>query len=350
MPKSTIVVIGAGVIGLSAATLLQNRLPHAQIIIIAAEVPTDPAPSADYASPWAGAHYRPIPRSTRQLNEEAELGMQTAKVMKVIARETPEAGVGLMKGVEYLESPPPENLRLKTGDVYAGPDDTFRVLEQNGLPDGVKWGCEYESYCVNVPVYCRWLLRRFQEGGGRVVQHKLERVDQAFEVAEGLVGVGRVNKVVNCSGRNFDTDEKMRIIRGQTVLVKQQYDRTVTRQCADGSWAFLIPRPAGGGTIVGGSKEVEDFETRARPETRDKLLHEAVRHFPEFVDNVDNFDIVKDNVGRRPWREGGMRIETEQLSRGWTIVHGYGAGGRGYELSWGAAAKIVDLLVSTSKL
>ena len=350
MPKSTRVVIGAGVLGLSTATLLQRRLPHSQIIIIAAELPTDPSPSADYASPWAGAHYRPIPRSTRQLHEEAELGMQTARVMKTIARETPEAGVGLMKGVEYLERPPPENLKLKTGNVYAGPDDNFRVLDDKELPEGVNWGCEYESYCVNVPVYCQWLMRRFQEGGGRVVQQKLERVDQVFEVAARLVGVGRVDKVVNCSGRNFDTDEKMRIIRGQTVLVKQQYDRTVTRQCADGSWAFLIPRPAGGGTIVGGSKEVGDFETRARPETRVKLLQEAVRHFPDIVDDVEKFDIVKDNVGRRPWREGGMRIESEQLPAGRMIIHGYGAGGRGYELSWGAAAMIVDLAVSSPKL
>ena len=350
MPKSTIVIIGAGVLGLSTATLLQRRHPRVQIIIIAAELPTDPSPSADYASPWAGAHYRPIPRSTRQLHEEAELGMQTAKVMKTIARETPEAGVGLMKAVEYLESPPPENLRLKTGDVYAGPDDTFRVLERNKLPKGVRWGCEYESYCVNVPMYCRWLLRKFQEDGGRVVQQQLERVENAFEVAERLVTLGRVDKVVNCSGRNFDTDQKIRIIRGQTVLVKQQYRRTVTRQCADGSWAFLIPRPAGGGTIVGGSKEVGDFETRARPETREKLLQEAVRHFPDLVDDVEKFDIVKDNVGRRPWREGGLRMETEQLPGGRTIVHGYGAGGRGYELSWGAAAKIVDLVVSAPKL
>ncbi len=330
--------------------LLQRRLPHSKIVVIAHELPTDPSHTADYASAWAGAHYRPVPRSSRQLHEEAELGMQTAKVMKRIARETPEAGVGLIKGAEYLESPPPENLKLRTGDVYAGPDDSFRVLPQNELPEGVKWGCEYESYCINVLVYCCWLLRRFQEGGGRTLQQRLERVEEAFELAERLVGVGRVDTVVNCSGRNFDMDAEMRIIRGQTVLVKQQYDKTVTRQCEDGSWAFLIPRPGGGGTIVGGSKEVGDFENRARPGTRERLLKQAAKHFPDFVDDVRKFEVVKDNVGRRPWREGGMRIESEQLPAGRAIVHGYGAGGRGYELSWGAAAQVVDLVVSNSKL
>ena len=276
--------------------------------------------------------------------------MQTARHMRQIARESLEAGVAVVKGVEYLESPPEENLKLRSGDVYAWEDDRFRVMGKEELPEGVRWGCEYDCWCLDVPVYLRWLLQRFQENGGRAVQQRLERVEEAFDVAERLVNVGKVETVVNCSGRNFDTDAGMKIIRGQTVLVKQQFHKTVTRQCADGSWAFLIPRPRGGGTIVGGSKEVGDFETRMRPETRERLLKAAVRYFPEFVDGVQKFEVVKDNVGRRPWREGGMRIESEQLPTGRTLVHGYGAGGRGYELSWGAAEKIVDLVVGSSRL
>lgn len=255
-----------------------------------------------------------------------------------------------VRGVEYLETSPEENLKLRTGDVYAGVDDRFRVLGKEELPEGVKWGCEYETYCVNVPVYCRWLMRDFQESGGRVIQYKLENAREAFEVVERLkLGMGVVTSVVNCSGRNFDQDSKMQIIRGQTVLVKQQYHQTVTRQNADGSWAFLIPRPGGGGTLVGGSKEIGDFETRARPQTRETLLQQAARYFPEFVDSVEKFDVLQDNVGRRPWRDGGPHIETEYPDSGRAIIHGYGAGGRGYELSWGAAAKIADLVVCSSK-
>lgn len=163
MPSpSTIIVIGAGVIGLSSALTLQQRHPHHSILIIAAELPTDPKPSADYASAWAGAHYRPIPRSTRQLQDEAELAFATAKTMLQIASKNPEGGVAVMKGVEYLEKVPEEVKSLKTGDVYAGPNDKFRILGESELPKGAKWGCEYDSYCINVPVYCRWLMQRFQ--------------------------------------------------------------------------------------------------------------------------------------------------------------------------------------------
>ena len=350
MPISTTVIIGAGVIALTTALTLQHRHPSISIILIASELPTTTSPTADYASQWAGAHYRPIPTTSKQLADEKKMAMATADVMRRIARESPEARVQCMKGVEYLESPREENLRLKSGDAYAWEGDHFRVLGKDELPDGVKWGCEYDTWCLNVSVYCRWLLQKFQENGGRVLQHRLSNAKEAFKVAEGLVNVGKIEKVINCSGRNFDHDEKMKIIRGQTVLVRQQFDKTVTRQCADGSWSFLIPRPCGGGTIVGGTKEISDHEMTARSETRAVLLQQASRLFPDFVDRAEKFEVGQDNVGRRPWREGGMRIGVENLPDGKTVIHGYGAGGRGYELSWGAAAKIVDLAVGSQRL
>ena len=124
-------------------------------------------------------------------------------------------------------------------------------------------GCQYKSYCVNVLVYTKWLLDRFVETGGRIVVQRLGAAEEAFEVAEKN-GLGKVDVVVNCSGRNFDQDSKVKIIRGQTVLVRQQYHRTITGQNKDGTWSFLIPRPCGGGTIVGGTKEHGDWESQPR--------------------------------------------------------------------------------------
>lgn len=341
--QKPIIVIGAGVTGLSVATRLQSHHPTRQITIIAAETPTTTSPSVDYASMWAGAHYRPVPGSSEQLKQEAQLAHRTAETMQQIASESPEAGVAFLEAIEYLEEPPAEVLGLKTGDVYASRNDGFRVLDQSELPSGTKWGCEYRTYCVNVQLYCQWLLDRFRAKGGQLIVHKLSSAVEAFEFAQQR-GLGKVQVVVNCSGRNFDQDPKMKFIRGQTVLVKQQYDKTVTRQNRDGTWAFLIPRPRGGGTIVGGTKEIGDTETRPRPETRRKLLQQSVQAYPDFIDSVDRFEVVKDNVGRRPWRDGGFRIETDLVSPDKSIVHGYGAGGRGYELSWGAAEKIVELV------
>jgi hypothetical protein len=41
-----------------------------------------------------------------------------------------------------------------------------------------------------------------------------------------------------------------------------------------------------------------------------------------------------------------MRVETESKDTTWGVkhvVHAYGAGGRGYELSWGVASEVAEL-------
>lgn len=47
-------------------------------------------------------------------------------------------------------------------------------------------------------------------------------------------------------------------------------------------------------------------------------------------------------VGHRPFREGGIRLATEELD-GATFVHNYGHGGAGLTLSWGTAAEAIQL-------
>lgn len=354
-----IIIVGSGILGLSIALELQQRFQHRSpkshpsITIISAELPSQPSewiddpqrrPSPDYASMWAGAHYRPIPGASPQLRLEGQWAMDTFRRMRRIARDTPEAGVRLMPGIEYLEDPPEEYCRLRTGDCYAGEDDEFRVLDRAELPEGVTWGCRYNTYSLNAPHYSRWLLDQFLAGGGRILHRKLARLEEAFTLSED----GSLSLVINCTGRNFDQDDKMRIIRGQTLLVRNKFDKTITRQNRDGSWIFLIPRPFAG-TIIGGTKEPGDMEMKPRIETRRKLLEDCVRAFPEFVARLEDFEVVLDNVGRRPWRDGGVRLEKERIGEGKTVIHAYGAGGRGYELSWGIAQEVADLVLASER-
>ena len=349
-----IIVVGAGVLGLSTCILLQSRFPNRRLTLLAAELPsTSPSPAsytASYASAWAGAHYRPIFPSTPQLRLESKLAQRTFEVMKRIAKQTPEAGVKLVQGIEYLDKPGNGELGMKDGDIYAGVGDGFRILKGEENLEGVRWGCEYGTYCVNVPVYCEYLFRKFEEKGGKVVRRRIARVMEAFDVDKDEFR-GEISTVVNCSGTNFGQDPKVKIVRGQTVLVKNPYHRTVTRQYADGRWATLIPRSLGGGTIVGVSKEIGDEEEMARPETRQLLLEQSIECFPDFVNKMEDFEVIRDNVGKRPFREGGLRMEVEEIEGGQRrIVHGYGAGGRGYELSWAVAERLVELVSPSRSL
>jgi len=106
----------------------------------------------------------------------------------------------------------------------------------------------------------------------------------------------------------------------------------------------VIPRPLHGGTIIGGTKEERDQEAFPRPETRQKLLEAGAKAFPELLDSDGKFRVIRDIVGRRPSRIGGMRLEAEKLTNGRRVVHAYGAGGRGVEISRGVAETVLDLI------
>jgi glycine/D-amino acid oxidase-like deaminating enzyme len=127
-------------------------------------------------------------------------------------------------------------------------------------------------------------------------------------------------------------------------LVANLCDATVTRQYADGSWAFCVPRNFEGGTIIGGTKEPDSWDSEPSLEVRERLCRNFVATYPKIADESGSVRVLKDVVGRRPARHGGARLEREEVAPGKAVVHAYGLGGRGYELSWGVAETIASLV------
>ncbi|KAJ5945659.1 hypothetical protein N7454_002498 [Penicillium verhagenii] len=346
----TIVIIGAGVIGLTTALCIQQYLtPTQSVLLVARDFPSDT--SVNYASPWAGAHYRPVPGSSPQALREAGQAQRTYEFMKRVAADEPGAGVNFTQGIEHLEAPPAEYLDAQSVRNVYGHLDEFRHLESSEVPEGVKWGVQYGTYVVNSPVYCAHMLRKFVLKGGNTKQYTLANLKESFSLALN------VQTVVNCSGLGFE-DPKSFIIRdlnadiklssgcpGQTCLVRNPVSETITRQNEDGTWSFCIPRPLDGGTVIGGTKEVRNWDPNPSMETRARLLTNAAKWFPFTPESGGQFDVIRDIVGRRPAREGGMRIEVEEIGDGNRVVHAYGAGGRGFELSRGVAEDTAALML-----
>src|SRR2546423_10864376 len=106
------------------------------------------------------------------------------------------------------------------------------------------------------------------------------------------------------------------MVVGQTVLVANPCDRTITQQNADGTWTFIIPRGLNGGSVIGGSKEPNDWNPDPVMSTRNEILRRAAKMYPPIISNgrpptYGGFEILADVVGRRPTRRGGVRIERE---------------------------------------
>lgn len=198
-------------LGLSTALAIQQHLkPGQSLLIVAREFPN--TTSINYASPWAGAHYRPAPGKSPQVVREARWARHTYDIFQKIAAEEPAAGVEFMEGIEHFENPPQEYLdAIRDPDsAYAHLGDSLRELSPAELPEGVKWGIRYWAYCINPPVYCAHLLRKFILRGGQTKEYTLASLLEAFHLASN------VTTVVNCSGLGF-ADPKSFIIRGMQL-------------------------------------------------------------------------------------------------------------------------------------
>ncbi|KAI2614907.1 FAD dependent oxidoreductase [Hypoxylon sp. NC1633] len=339
-----IVVLGAGVIGLSSAVRLQAE-GHA-VTIVARDFPAgsetiDAQNQINYTSPWGGAHNRLVPPTTPAEEREHAMSLRTFDHMRAVQNRHPEAGITFMKGLEYLEAPSEayqalteERARTQLGMLG------FRLLGNEELPRGVTWGCEYDTWCVNPMVYCSFLLRRFAIRGGKVLRRE---VRDPREIFSWDFEAGPVDVLVNASGIGFG-DENVFVTRGQTCLVANPCPATVTRQNADGSWTFCVPRNFDGGTIIGGTKEPNNWDPKPSLEVREELLRKFAATYPRILGRDGKFTVMKDVVGRRPTRKGGLRLEKETVDGNKHIIHAYGLGGRGYELSWGVADGVAHLL------
>lgn len=105
-----------------------------------------------------------------------------------------------------------------------------------------------------------------------------------------------------------------------------------------------MPRGFDGGTIIGGTKEPDNWDDQPSDAVRAELLRKFAATYPPILGREGEMRVLRDIVGRRPTRKGGMRLEREDLGQGKTVIHAYGVGGRGFELSWGVAEGVVELL------
>ncbi|CAO3688713.1 unnamed protein product [Umbelopsis vinacea] len=299
-----VVVIGAGVIGLTTALLLQKK--GYQVTIVAKYAPGDM--NIEYTSPYSGAHWR-----TMIPNDNVKLQGYTNNI-----------------GIQ----------------LHVVKD--FRFAEAHELFPGTVIGHSYTTVAINTPQYLQWLLGLFVQAGGTLEKASLTHIHDALQYCPGALAI------VNCTGLQARflggvKDEKVFPTRGQVVLVNAPHIKiTMTSMTADET-TYIIPR-SNGHVVLGGTRQANDFNGNIDERTAQGILERTVRLLPELSHGkgVQGLDIVRHNVGLRPTREGGPRMENETRTtadgRTLLITHCYGHGGFGVQSSWGAAKKAVDLV------
>ncbi|KAF9883669.1 hypothetical protein FE257_003053 [Aspergillus nanangensis] len=218
----------------------------------------------------------------------------------------------------------------------------FKVLPKKQLPSGAQFGVSFTTVTVNAPKNISYLYDRLKRTYGvRFVRQRIPSLHAAFTSPTTKVAF-------NCIGnaaRTFPGVEDSRCFptRGQVVLVKAPHVFSNIMRHGNGYETYVIPRPESNGYVTLGGymqKNVEDastysYETESiLTRTRD-LSHEL---------RVSDFEVLGVFSGMRPSREGGARIERDELAMHGerkVVVHNYGAGGTGFQAGYGMAMEAV---------
>ncbi|KAL4939075.1 hypothetical protein BDV06DRAFT_225353 [Aspergillus oleicola] len=321
-----VTILGAGILGLAVASQLPKDY---DITIVARNLPGD-AESDEWASPWAGAVFMGMDNS---IEKEQKLQLDSFSVWWKLALSHPESSIRRVRMQDLIDSTPLDKL------WYHKKMPGFRVMGKEELPPDAPLGMEYESIILIPSVFLRWLRERLEASG---VKFKRLTVNSLAD----LRGMGH-DVLVNASGigsrylKDVD-DEKVQEVRGQTVLVKSDFNKIWIRRGKD--YTYALGRPDGT-AILGGIKQFDNTSKEVDDDLRADILHRIHENLPEEFPSpaAKDFNIIRDIVGIRPQRAGGIRLEKEVLD-GQKLVHVYGTSGGGYIFSWGLAREACRLV------
>lgn len=179
-----------------------------------------------------------------------------------LAKNHPDSGVKFVPAIEFFDSADPKSFLAKENGYIDWPD--FRILKPEEYPahhESVRLGVTYRSWVLNSPVYLQWCRKQAEEQGVKFVRANLVSMDEAISIFEGHSqgsDAGNIRAVINATGRGLNDPDSFPS-RGQFIIVSNQCDKTVSHRWSDGSSTVIIPRPLGGGTVVGGTKEPNNW-------------------------------------------------------------------------------------------
>ena len=296
-----VLVVGAGVIGLTCAVRLLEEGHDVQVLARDLPLETTSAVAAAFVYP-----YRALPHD----KVEAWMTRSVAVFGGLIGEN---AGVTIREGTELLLTP---------GEpTWAAAVPSLRHTAD--VPPPYVDGLVFETPVVEMPIYLRWLADRVEELGGSVTRMALHCLPQHAEVVVNAAGLG---------ARLTAKDTSVVPVRGQVVRVSQF---GLERWWLDANGlTFVVPRSKD--IVVGGTAEEGEWEHAPSEVTTREILDRATRLVPELA----QAEVLGARVGLRPARQT-VRLEREE-----NVVHCYGHGGAGVTLSWGCADEVASLVAA----
>jgi D-amino-acid oxidase len=307
-----VVVVGAGVIGLTTAICAAGAGLQVRVLT--------PVPPAETTSVLASAIVGPTfgfsgPRVDQWERETVE----------EVRRHADAPGVHLSCGLFASKIP---DMIPPTADRLPG----FRLCQPEELPRGFASGFWAEVPLIDMRLYMPYLHERAVAAGADIdVGARLSSIRDAFRDA---------SRVANCSGlaaRDLVPDTTVVPLRGPKIVVRNP-----------GLESFFIDGPPGpegtnyfphGDIVVLGGSVADSDDVTPNPAELEAIVERCVRIEPRLRDA----EILEHRVGLRPGRPE-IRLEPEEIDGG-LCVHNYGHAGIGVTTSWGCAQEATRLLI-----
>jgi D-amino-acid oxidase len=311
--RTDVLVVGCGVIGLTAGVRMREAGLGVRIVTAALPLQTTSSVAAALWYP-----YKAYPE-----DRVLSWGSRTFEVFEELSRVS-ESGVRMREGVEIWHKKVPD-------PWWASAVPGVRRCTDDELPPGYTDGHAFVAPVIEMPVYLGYLLDRFLESGGRIEHRAISSLEEA----------GEANVVVNCAGlgaRELVGDPSMEPIRGQIVRVRNPgLERFVLDEDNPEGVTYVIPRSED--CILGGTAEEGEWDTEPDPQTAAAILRRCEVLEPRLA----GADVLEHKAGLRPGRPE-IRLEIDYVAQSPPRVHNYGHGGSGVTLSWGCAEETLRLV------
>ena len=351
-----VLVIGAGVIGLTSALCLRRR--GFQVTVVADEF----APRV--TSVVAGALWEWPPAVCGHHTDEVSLARskdwcQTSYSIFETLSLNPATGVFFRPVTFYFKRPveadPPQRLKRDelVHKVRGFRHDPALIAEHGVNPAlGLRDGYTHLAPMVDTDTYMGWLLTEVEQAGCRLFVRKV--TGSLRDLEQALRHEYEADVIVNCSGLGARElgDSTVYPVRGALVRVRND-GRAMPRiheahcvsynESSEGhGFIFIVPR-GHDMLILGGLAEPDEWGLDAGLDNHEpvRAMYQRCLDFLPVLRHAEIDASEPVRVGLRPFRPRNVRLEREPGTR---IIHHYGHGGSGVTLSWGCAFELVELV------
>ncbi len=311
-----VTVVGAGIVGLAAASRLLDR---GWRVTVLADRPTAESTSHLAAAVW-------FPTRAAPRDRVLAWGAATyAELADQARRGVP--GVVLRESLTLHREDPGE-------PWWAAAVGDLRAARREELPSGYPYGLRFAVPLVEMPVHLPWLTEHLAERGARFVTRHLTRLDEAAGAADPAHPADLVVAAPGLAARELVPDPSVVPVRGQIVRVSNPgLTLSVRDEAHPGGRAYVHPRTDD--VILGGTLDEDSWDTTADPATAAAIVARCTDLVPELA----RARVLGTVAGLRPARPT-VRLERGTLADGTPVIHDYGHGGSGVTLAWGCADEV----------